>query len=420
MQLVERHIIENNHQYFKDIDSLSFLSKNLYNRANYLIRQAFIISSQLKEENKCDTAFWFRYNDIQKYLQKTKDVDYYALPTKVAQQVLMMVDKNWTSFFQAIKAWNKNKSAFTGKPNLPDYKDKAKGRNMLTYTIQAISSKELKSGIVKLSGANIKIKTKQTNINQVRVCPKIGRYVIEIIYEKQEVKEKTERNKIAGIDIGLNNLAAITSNQKLRPLLINGRPLKSINQYFNKEKSRLQAIIKVGTSKRITALTNKRNNKINDYLHRTSTYCTNYFIENNFDAVVIGKNLQWKSEINIGSKNNQNFVAIPHARFIDMLTYKLKLAGIAVIIREEAHTSKCSFIDFEEIKHQEVYSGKRKHRGLFISKNGQRINADCNGSGNIIRKEFPNAFADGIEGVVVRPVRVNVGNNTKLHELAVE
>ena len=116
----------------------------------------------------------------------------------------------------------------------------------------------------------------------------------------------------------------------------------------------------------------------------------------------------WKNEINLGKRNNQSFVNIPHASFIKMLEYKCKLVGIEVKITEESYTSKCSFIDKEEMEHHEKYLGRRTHRGLFVSKNKIKINADCNGSGNIIRKVIPNAFADGIQGVVVRPIRINL------------
>jgi putative transposase len=135
---------------------------------------------------------------------------------------------------------------------------------------------------------------------------------------------------------------------------------------------------------------------------------TQFRIENKFGKFIIGKNKQWKNEINIGKKNNQAFVNVPHARFIEMILYKCKLVGIKVLINEESYTSKCSFIDAEEIKHQEKYLGKRKYRGLFVSKDEIKINADCNGSGNIIRKVIPNAFAEGIEGVVVNPIKINL------------
>ncbi len=407
MQLAERHIIRKSNPFFKEIDLVAFLSKNLYNKANYIVRQEFISTSKEKEAGLREKANYLNYNALQKMLQNGSDVDYYALPTKVSQHVLRLLDKNWRSFFKAIKDWAKHPAKYTGKPSLPRYKHKTKGRNILIYTIQAISKIQLKNGFVNPSQTNIFIETRQKKIQQVRIVPQSGQYVVEIIYKK-EVGDKKIANKgnIAGIDLGLNNLAAVTSNVRATPQLINGKPLKSMNQYYNKKRAELQSFVGDKSSNRLQKLTNKRNNKINNYLHNTSRYIANLMDSNNIDTLVIGKNKQWKTEINIGKRNNQAFVNIPHARLIEMIKYKCELLGITVICRNESHTSKCSFIDFEEVKHHDKYLGTRRHRGLFISKEKVKINADCNGSGNIVRKEFPNAFADGIEGVVVRPIRV--------------
>ena len=203
MQLVERHIIQENNAMYKEIHSECFLSKNLYNRANYLIRKAFIVSSQLKEEGQAKNAIWIRYRAIQKMLQDNKDPDYLALPAKVSQHVLKLLDKNWASFFASIRDWKQNPSKYTGKPNLPKYKHKTNGRNVLTYTIQAISKKELKKGYVLLSGTKIKIHTLQNiaDIKQVRVIPRNKQYIIEVIYNKQiEKHENIDTKKIAGGD----------------------------------------------------------------------------------------------------------------------------------------------------------------------------------------------------------------------------
>ena len=408
MQLAERHIINKNHPMFKEIDATAFLSKNLYNKANYIIRQEFINTSKEKEEGKRDKANWIRYKELQKQLQTENDFDYYQLPTKVSQQTLKLLDKNWKSFFKSIRDWKNNPSKFTGRPKLPNYKHKTEGRSILTYTIQSISKKELRNNVILLSGTKIRIHTKQKKIQQVRIVPKIGHYIIEVIYKKEEVKkENLDQNKISGIDLGVNNLGAVTSNQKVVPLLINGRPLKSMNQYYNKKRAKLQSYVGDKSSNRLIKLTNKRNQKVDDYLHKASRFIVNHLIENGIGTLIIGKNKQWKTEINNGKKNNQAFVNIPHARFIKMLEYKCKIVGIEVKITEESYTSNCSFIDKEEMMHHEKYLGRRRHRGLFVSKNKIKINADCNGSGNIIRKVIPNAFADGIQGVVVSPLRIN-------------
>ena len=407
MQLAERHIVDRGDLNYKEIDAISFLSKNLYNAANYIVRQEFIWTSKEKEWRFRDHAVWIRYNKLQKMMQDSKNPDYEALPRKISQHVLKQVDKNWKSFFESIKDWKKFPEKYTGRPSLPDYKDKTKGRNSLVYTIQAISAPELRKGIALLSGTSISVSTQQKNICQVRISPKKQHYVIEVIYKKEVNDLGLDKNKIASIDLGLDNLAAITSNQRgFQPLLINGRPLKSMNQFYNKELARVQSFVGNKSSNRIIKLSNKRNRKIDNYLHNASRDVVDILIANGIGTLVIGKNKQWKTEINIGKKNNQEFVDIPHARFIEMLTYKCELVGIKVVPETEEYTSKCSFIDMEPIKKHETYAGKRIKRGLFRSANGTLINADCNGSGNILRKAFPNAFADGIEGVVVSPVRI--------------
>jgi IS605 OrfB family transposase len=335
MKLVEKHIISKEHENYEKIDHLSFLSKNLYNRGNYIIRQEFIRTSKEVEQGKRKKAKWIRYHDLQKQLQNSKDPDYIALPRKVSQQVLLQLDRNWKAFFRAIKEWKRTPDKFRGRPSLPKYKHKTKGRNMLIYSIQAISKTQLKKGIVKLSNTDIQIKTRQEKIHQVRIIPlKNKAYKIGIIYEKEIEKRNTDKSRIASIDIGLDNLATVTSNVKeFKPLIINGRPLKSMNQYFNKRKAELMSnLMKQDkdrrTSNKIEQLVIKRNNKIEDYMHKASRTLVDKLVEFNIGTLVIGKNDGWKIEINIGDRNNQNFVSIPHAKFIKMLEYKCQLIGM--------------------------------------------------------------------------------------------
>jgi IS605 OrfB family transposase len=347
-------------------------------------------------------------------LQNSNDPDYTALPRKVSQQVLKQLDNNWKSFFQSIKEWKNNPSKFKKKPSLPKYKHKKKGRNILTYTIQSISKVQLKDGIVKLSQANIQIKTKQKNIKQARIVPlPCKTYKIEVVYEKEIEKKDVDKNKIASVDIGVDSLAAVTSNVKeFKPLIINGRPLKSINQYYNKRKAELLSKLmrqdeNKRTSNKIEKLTLKRNNKIEDYMHKASRMLVDKLVELDIGTLIIGKNNGWKTGINIGDRNNQNFTLIPHDKFIKMLEYKCKLVGIDVILQDESHTSKCSLLDLEPIEHKDEYDGRRISRSLFKSKDGIIINADINGSGNIMRKAIPNCLmTNGIEGFVVSPVRI--------------
>jgi len=397
MQLVEKHMIDRNHWLYKQLDNLCFLSKNLFNYANYLIRQKFISSGE-----------YLDYYKIQKLCQGT--TDYLGLPAKVSQQVLLRLHESWQSFFAATKEYNLHPDKFKARPKIPRYKHKTLGRNVLTYTAQAISKAWLKKGIINLSLTDIFLTTKVSELNQVRIVPKTYHYSMEGVYEPKDVTQSSSGVEgIAGIDIGLNNLATITSNQKgFVPLIINGKPLKSINAYYHKKKAVLQSYLKgeKKTSIKIEQFTHKRNVKVDNYLHNASRFIVNHLAANRIGTLVIGKNDNWKQGINLGKRNNQNFVAIPHARFIEMLTYKAQLAGIVVKVIEESYTSKCSFLDNEPcVKHSE-YKGKRIKRGLFRAGDGRLINADVNGSANIIKKAFPNAFAEGIQGVVVRPVRV--------------
>jgi putative transposase len=401
MQLVEQHIVKRGHSSFRKIDELCFKSKNLYNAALYEVRQAFF-------QNQ---SGYLNYNALQKKFQTEKQNDYCALPAKVSQQILMLLDRNFKSFFEALKAFKVNPSKFLARPKIPKYKDKIKGRNLLIYTIQALSKPLLKKGILQLSGTDIQFKTnvKFNEIQQVRMIPNATCYTIEVVYNVVAAAPVPFNGRIASIDIGLNNLATLTSNGAFAPLILNGKPLKSIHQFYHKKKAKLQAALKKEqkTSRRIQALTHKRNNKVKDYLHQSSRYVMNQFVSNQISVLVIGKNDQWKQEIALGSRTNQNFVQIPHATFIDQLKYKAQFVGIRVVLQEESYTSKCSFLDGESIQKHPEYQGKRVKRGLFRSKNGTLLNADVNGSANILKKAFPTAFDGyGIEGAVVHPIRV--------------
>ena len=404
MQLTERHIIKSTEHRFAQIDELAFKSKNLYNAANYVIRQNFIYGWG-----------YVNYNEMNR-LMKFHEA-YKALPAKVSQQILMILDKNWKSFFEAVKAYKVDSSKFTGRPKLPLYKDKFKGRNILVYTIQAISSKFLKKGIIKLSGTDFSIKTKVNpdQICQVRLVPKCHSYVIEVIYDEQE-STASDDYFVASIDLGLNNLVALTSNQPgFTPLLINGRPLKSINQFYNKRKAQLQPQLKGNrkTSARIQRLTRCRHQKIDNYLHHASRLIVDILRTKQIGTLVVGKNEQWKTEINLGKQTNQNFVSLPHARLIEMLEYKARLVGIKVILQEESYTSQANFLGLDLIpvygktEKEPMFTGKRIKRGLYKTSTGQLINSDINGSYNILRKAIPNAFSDGIVSCVVQPRRVN-------------
>ncbi|MFB2917152.1 MULTISPECIES: RNA-guided endonuclease InsQ/TnpB family protein [Aerosakkonema] len=404
MRLVERHIIKIGHKFYKEIDDLAWRSKNLYNYANYLVRQSFIC------ENK------YLNNAAVFHLVKHHE-SYTALPRKVSNQVLMVLHRNWKSFFEAQKAYKQNPSRFQGRPKLPKYKDKGKGRNLVIYEQGAISKPLLKKGVIKLSQTEISLTTKANDVKEVRLIPQCGQYVIEVVYSQDINPQQLNPNWVAGIDIGLDNLAALTSNkQGFKPVLVNGRPLKSINQQYNKTKARLQSHLmdNAKTSRRIQALTCQRNNRIDNYLHNASRWIIDYLVSVGIGTLVIGKNDQWKQKINLGATTNQNFVSIPHARFIEQLKYKAELVGLAILINEESYTSASSFLDLdpipvyqEGVKHS--FNGRRIERAWYKSANGKLIHADINASLNIIRKVVPAAFSLGIEGIAVCPSRITPG-----------
>ena len=399
MKLVEQHSIDRYDPRFAVIDPACFASKNLYNAALYILRQNFF------DHERVPT-----YAKLAHTLKDTPE--FRALPAKVAQWVVRQVCGAWDTFWKAHSAYQQCPDKFTGRPKLPHYKPKSDGRNLVVYTRQAISRPALKAGRICPSQLGITIQTKQKELQQVRIVPHASHYVIEVIYTvkpKSRTANKLNPQWVASLDLGIDILAAVTSNKKaITPFLVNGRPLKSVNAYYNKDRAAIQAALPPGqyASHRLTALTDKRNRKIKHYLHWASRYIVDWMVSERLGIIIIGHNVGWKQEVDIGSLNNQNFVAIPHSTFIHMLTYKAQLAGIKVVVQEEGYTSKCSFLDLESICKHAQYSGRRVKRGEFVSAQGLPIHADINASYNILRKALPSAFARGIQGVVVRPVQV--------------
>jgi putative transposase len=401
MQLVEKHIIRENKPEFKILDELCYKSKNLYNSTLYAIRQEF-----------CNSGLYLSYYKVQKEFQEKNNFDYKQLPAKVSQQTMRLVDQNFSSFFSANKDWKENPGKYNGKPKIPKYLDSMDGRFMVVYTSQAISKRALMEGFIVLSGLpEIKIRVKVFNkkINQVRIIPRVGKYVIEVVYTVPDVPKKQDNGVYAAIDLGVNNLATITTNlERDKPLVVDGRKVKSINHHYNKLKSKYQSQIPTykirKTTKRLRRIETKRENKINDYFHKASRFIVNQLVSKGVNTLIIGKNNGWKQDTIIGKIGNQNFVQIPFNKFISMLEYKCGLVGIDVKVVTEEYTSKCSFLDNEEIGKHDIYLGKRVKRGLFKSSTGKTINADVNGSYNILRKCKPSAFnAKGVQGVVVHP-----------------
>lgn len=400
VQRVEKHVIKKNSPLYKIIDDYSFKSKNLYNYANYMVRQEFITNGN-----------WIKEFDLSKMCQTSEP--YKELPAQSSQQTIKLLSQNWKSFFASIKDWKKNPHKYTGMPKLPKYLHKTNGRYVVVFTNQQV--KYVDGGYVKFPRAFNQhlLPTKMSGkLQQVRIIPRSKHYVIEVVYKATIQDQKEDNGKYMSIDIGLDNLAAIVSNTGMKPVVINGKGLKSINKYYNKQKSHYQEVAKRMNDRyhtnRLSRITNKRNNMIDDLMHKASRKVINLALEHDVSVIVIGNNKDWKRDSSMSKKVNQSFVGLPHQRFIEMVTYKAENVGIRVELTEESYTSGTSFLDGETPCKENYDKSRRVNRGLFVSNNGIKINADINGAYQIMKKVFPNAYADGIEGVGLHPIRVIV------------
>ena len=400
MLLTEKDVISSGNPQFDKIKELCHLSKNLYNAALYDVRQHYFSTDKYKT-----------WQTQRKEFVADKNIDYVALNSHIAGEVLMQVGRTYFSFFR-------NKT--TKRKKIPRYKPKD-GFNVVSIPKLAISKKviNLDNGLFQHTlcpkKENISIVSTKEKLHHVKIVYN-EIYDVITIYKTYEVAdvEKIENDNLAAIDIGLNNIVTLITNIGTRPLLYNGKPIKSINQYYNKRLAKLQSQLPKGQfiSKSIKKLTFKRNNKINHELHCISKAVVEYCSSQQISKIVIGQNKDWKDGINIGKKNNQKFVMIPHARLIQMIEYKARMVGITVIVTEESYTSKCSFFDQEKICKHQKYLGKRTKRGLFIDSKGKKWNADVNGAFNILRKVASDEICYSnfqlVEGFAGNPIRCNI------------
>ena len=406
---VEKHIINRQNKWYKMLKRKCYLAKNIYNHANYIIRQEFITNNN-----------YLSYKEVEKILHDDNEYpDYWRLGlANSSQQILRVLDKNWKSFFKSIKDWNKHPEKYLGRPKLPKYKNKKDLKEFaLTYNQFRLKNDNLIHFPKTMDGFIIKpkfIEKDYKTIQQIRIVPKNDRIVVEIVYtiEIQDIQVKS--NNYMGIDMGVDNFATIVSNNGIATI-INGKGLKSINKYYNKlitqYKSQLDLADKNNKlySHRLYSITNKRNDIINHFMFNAVNYVIKLALDNNISTIVIGKNECWKQECNLGKVNNQTFTQIPYNSFISKLTYKCEENGIKLIETDESYTSGTSFLD-NELPTKDYYNKKRRiKRGLFKSNKGKYINADINSACQILRKVFVNAFnkPDNI-GFVMNPIRVNI------------
>ena len=388
------------------LSRLCHIAKNLWNEANYYIKQ------RLREEGK-----WPRWNNELYYAMK-ESPNFKVLSADPPRQILRLIDRSWKAFFNSLKEWKKHPEKFKGKPRPPKYKKKS-GEAPLIFTHLSC---RIKNGYLyfpkKLGIEPIKTRLSDeddTALREVRIIPKGVGYVCEIVYEKEVMPEEDlEPERIAGIDLGARNIVTMVNNIGKKPIVIrdDGKGIKSINQFYNKEKARIQSVYDragIKDGKKLRKLRLKRERKVKDYIHKLSRFVVEWCVRHRIGRLVIGYNPNWKQQIELGRRNNQTFAQIPFWSLIEKIRYKAEEKGIEVILQEESHTSKCSFLDDEPVEHHEEYVGKRKTRSFFRSKSGRIIHADVNAAYNTIRKAIPGAFSsevrEWIGGCGLHPVR---------------
>ena len=397
MRQVERHLIKPSSNLYSVCDDLTFKSKNIYNAGLYQIRQSIFGRNKSDKENKKPVLSWIQ---LVSEFRRQEQKDMKALPSKVSTNIIKMLGGNIRSYYQLLKGYNdKSNKSITNKPKLPGYLHKTKGRYVVEFTNQTFAKKRGDNNELILCPKDLRIliPTKVDNPKCVRIIPKNNCFFIDVIYE---VKEKPLRKskKYAAIDLGVDNLAAITFSDGTNPLLVKGLKMKYINQGYNRLIAKAQSKLPNNqkTSKHIHRLFRNREMKLQSEFHKITGFLAEYFDEMSLEKVFIGKNNNWKSGIFLSQKVNQRFVQIPYNKFISQLKYKCELRGIEVVEQEESYTSKASFIDSDNIPvwkndgKKYSFSGKRVKRGMYKTKDGLTINADVNGSYNIMVKGLNN------------------------------
>lgn len=388
------------------------LSTLLYNQGRHFINEHY------KNESK-----FLSYCELDKLLKNLTELNYYKQMCKsqVSQQCLRQLNSNYTSYFKALKDYKKHPSKYKGMPKVPKFKTE---QNLITFTYQSIKIKGQFIVINKEHKVHIPNEVyieELNNFKTISFIPFYNRIKVVIVYETKELNTDLNLNDYLSIDLGMNNLCSCVSKDDC--FILNGKPLKSINQYFNKELSKLKSERPLKGDKqdfnynsfKIKNLSLKRELKITDILHKVSKYLVNYCVKHKIGTIVFGRNKEWKDSIQLGKQTNQNFVSIPFYKLLKMLEYKCKMIGINLVTQEESYTSKCDSLAFEEVKCHDKYKGSRIKRGLFLSSLGKVLNADINGALNILRKylhlkevnEFPVIQEIIDRGLLFRPYRIS-------------
>ena len=349
------------------------------------------------------------YYDFVKMFTITKNSDYYNdLAQQCSQQIIKECLQDFKSYFKALKQYKKNPSSFTGRPKIPNYYKSdyisfdITNQDAVIYEEDGFSYLKLPKTKTKLNLGKLIIHT----LKEVTIKPYYDTFKVCIVSEEDDLnKIDLDETRVLGIDLGLDNIITTSNNCGLIPFIVKGNDLKSLNQWYNKVSSKLKSLLpkNVFTSKKLQNLNKYRTLRINDTYNKIASFVIKYCIANDIGTIVIGKNIFWKQDINIGKTNNQNFCFLSHNYLIKKIKeIASSRTNIKVIEQEEAYTSKASFLDMDDLPTFDVknikketpykFSGRRIYRGLYKSKNNTLINADVNGASNIIRKAIPNAF----------------------------
>ena len=469
-------IIKDSHPLFEYIDNLSFNCKNLYNTSNFYIRQLMsglqkdasvrcdnekevisIVESSLDEINDIrkksainhkksfvpfemptSDKWMMSYHLLEGVLKVSKNADYLSLPSQCNQAIIKQAILDWKSYFASMRDYKKHPEKYNGMPKLPHYANK-NGRKTCFLSNQickVVYDENTSKHYIKFPKTHLMYCIGESGISwdsrnklkQVRIVPMPNRlYAIELVYEKPQNlitdKDESTKNegiteKIAAIDLGVNNIVTMVDNignrgnRRSKPMIIKGNIIKSRNQWYNRQRSHYYSILTKGRkasehttycTRRLNNLDIKRNLFMKDQFHKISRIIVNECVHRDIDTLVIGINHEWKDNVSMRKSQKQTFIQIPFAQLISMIRYKAEEYGIEVIETEESYTSKASFLDNDEMpiysksnkcdnsdKHGfSGFSGRRIKRGLYRTSDGTVMNADVNGAFNILRKVFP-------------------------------
>ena len=399
---------------YRSIRELCREAKNLTNQAIYNVRQYYFAEGK-----------YLNYEKNYAFLKTSEH--YRLLNSNMAQQILKEVDGNFKSFFGLLKLAKQGKYPFKDC-KLPKYLPKDGYATLVIGFVRLNGNKLILpfSNEYKKTHHSIEITIppvlQDKKVKEIRIIPKADARFFEIqyTYEAVCIQRNLNINNILALDLGINNLAAAVSTDG-KTFIIDGKRLKSINQWFNKRNAFLQSVkdkqhFGKGTTNRQKALARDRNNKVNDYMSKAARWTINYCISNDIGTLVVGYNETFQTESDLGAVNNQNLVNIPFGKLRSKLEYLCELNGIVFVEQEESYTSKASFWDKDEIpvydnneSHSYSFSGRRVHRGMYRCSDGRCLNADINGALNILRKSnVVSLEALYSRGEVDTPVRIRI------------